>query len=295
MANLIVKKPSGEILFDTDKITYGLVKSGNMQFIQGWTRRYLRSAGLNPTNGANWTISVVRSDTSDGDGLWGFTVNNARSPIVFIHGSGCLNGTIKSGSSLTFLYSNASTSTRFYCFDLMSDSLQGSPYLKTYRESDGVITFNSLQPPLNIVSAISAPPPSPIYQAPNWRGWTYDGGRLEVRQQAAVIGGIRYQRQKDCIFDYPLSAGVLYATYLPWSRGASLVDVWSTDQESYAVIEGAYGRVGGISFIFGASAGTTSSRPPVGPTAPSGYADVPTDRYPIALSIDATNLPFPFN
>ena len=294
MSNLIVKKASGEILFDTDKITYGLVKSGNMQTIQSWSRMTLKSVQLDPTNGANWNRSTIVTPPA-GDVLCGFTVDNARSPIVFIHGSGCLSGTIKSGSSLTFLYSNASTSTRFYCFDLMSDIVQGSPYLKTYRESDGVITFNSLQPPLNIVSAISAPPPSPIYQAPNWRGWTYAGGRLEVRQQQAVVGGILYERQKDCIFDYPLSAGVLYATYLPWARGASLVDVWSTDQESYAVIEGAYGRVGGISFIFGASAGTATSRPPVGPTSPSGYADVPTDRYPIALSIDATNLPFPFN
>ena len=255
----------------------------------------LKSAQLDPTNGNNWDRSQIRSDTRFGDGLWGFTVTDARSPIVFLHGSGCLSGTIKNGTSLTFLYSNATTDTRFYCFDLMSNSAQGSPYLKTYRESDGVLTFNSLQPPLNIIHSISPPPPEPPYGG--YIPSTYLGGRTQSRQNMTGAP-TNLSMQTDCIYDVDLGSGVTYATYLPWSRSAGIYDIRSRDFRSYGVHEGAYGRVGGISFIFGASAGTTEFIPRVGlPGDPyyTSYASVPTDRYPIALSIDATNLPFPFN
>ncbi len=295
MAKLTVRKDNGEILFDTDKITYGLVKSGNMQLIQSWSRQTLKSVHLDPTNGANWNRSTIVAPPA-GDVLWGFTVDNARSPIVFIHGPGCLDGTIKSGNSLTFLYSGASTSTQFYCFDLMSNNMIGGPYLKTYRESDGVLTFNSLQPPLNIVhSATPTPPSPPPSGSTSVVPYSGAGVRVFSRQKGGMVGGVLLEDQTDCALDIEISAGIKYATYLPWSRGCGIWDSLFSHDSAYGCVEGAYGRVGGISFMFGAAAGTTRTYAPAGPGSAGGWRDVPTDRYPIALSIDATNLPFPFN
>jgi hypothetical protein len=282
----LVNKVDGALLFDTDKITYGLVKSGYLAYSSSWTRRLLKSAQLDPTDGANWTASTSVNDPSRYDQMWSFTVTNAKSPIVFIVGSGCLNGSTTSGSSITYHYSNASASTKFYCFDLMADNIVGSPYLKTYNSS-GQITFNSLQPPLNVIGT---------YQPP---GPTAPSGAYGV--QLAYTGGYAAERmttvdpqtvKQDCRFDVALTAGIEYAVYLPWSRGASTVDTHSSSPCRYAVIEGAYGRVGGISFLFGASGGTTVQSG-VAP-APGGWYNVPTDRYPVALIITTANLPFPF-
>ncbi|MGE8098133.1 hypothetical protein [Pseudomonas fluorescens] len=296
MANLQAYKENGQILFDTDLICYGLVKSGYMTYQQMWSRRGLRSAQLDPTDGANWTPVRVVTAPLRGDTLHGFTIYNARSPVVFIVGSGCVNGSERSGDAVTFFYSNASTSTKFYCFDLMSDSFPGGPFLKTYAQN-GMITFNSLQPPLNVIAASTPPPPDPRSQGGR-KYLTYLGGRTE-RRQLTLPPDYPYA-QADCIFDVALSAGVEYAAYLPWSRGAGLWDFnsgYEGASAAYAVLEGAYGRVGGISFMFGASAGTTESRPYAGGGVPAGisYDSIPTDRYPTALIITTANLPFPFN
>ena len=68
------------------------------------------------------------------------------------------------------------------------------------------------------------------------------------------------------------------------------------DSAAYAVLEGAYGRTGGISFMFGASAGSTISRAMAGGGVPAGisYGSLPTDRYPTALIIQTAALPIPF-
>jgi len=38
MAELIVKKEDGSLLFDTDKISYGLIKSGHLAYAGNWNR-----------------------------------------------------------------------------------------------------------------------------------------------------------------------------------------------------------------------------------------------------------------
>ena len=286
MAQLIVAKDTGELLFDTNYITYGLVKSGYLAYNSSWTRRTLRSAQLDPTDGSNWTVSTAVNDPSNYDQVWSFTLTNARSPIVFLVGTGCLNGSSRSGTTVTYFFSNADTSTKFYCFDLMADNIAGSPYLKTYNTS-GVLTFNSLQAPLNIVGTSTPPPPTTPtgtygVQSP------YTGGYFVGRTPSNNYNTVK----QDYRYDVPLAAGVEYAAHLPWSRGASTVDAQGAGTAAYAVIEGAYGRVGGISFLFGASAGTTLSTG-VAPR-PSGWYNVPTDRYPTALIITTANLPFPF-
>lgn len=262
-----------------------------------WTRRQLRSAQLDPNDGANWFPSVQSSNPSFGDGLWGFTVSNAISPVVFITGTGTLNGTSVSGNSITFYYSNASTSTKFYCFDLMADNMTGTTFMKTYDTSQR-ITFNSLQPPLNIIGAVQAPGPGASDQYGR-RLNCYTGGATRVRQILQTVGGVTYTRQTDSYVDIPIGSGIEYAAFLPWSRSVMYWDFgWGTDSSTflnYSGLEGAYGRVGGISFMFGASAATTQAIPfNQGYSIPISFSNLPAT-LPAALVITTANLPFPFN
>lgn len=288
VARLVVRKDSGELLFDTSKICYGLVKSGNMVAIETWPRKYLKSAQLDPNNGGNWEDSF-----RTGDAMFGFTVTNAISPIVFIVGKGCLNGTSVSGNSMTFMYAGGSTATKFYCFDLMADNIAGRPYLKTWSE-DSQITFNSLQPPLNIIEAVQAPSPPAANDSFGRKLLTYAGGRNElIRYQTAA-----QDAQMHCVVDVPLSSGVEYAAFLPYSRSALL---WNTETISGATLsqcsvnEGAYGRIGGISFMFANSGGSPVSYPSTTASSPASYTSIPTDRLPTALVIGTATLPFPYN
>lgn len=286
MPQLIVTKSDGSLLFDTNKITYGLVKSGYLAYSSSWIRRTLKSAQLDPNDGANWTASTQVNAPSQYDQMWSFTVDNAKSPIVFLVGSGCLNGSVTSGTSITFHYSNASTSTKFYCFDLMADNIAGSPYMKTYNSS-GVLTFNSLQPPLNIVGSYT--PPAPTAPSGSWSVQSpYTGGYALARFNT----NDNYSVKMDYRFDVALTAGIEYAVYLPWSRGCGINDTQSASPCMYAAVEGAFGRVGGISFMFGASGGSTLT---IGTAPrPQGWFNVPA-LLPVALIITTANLPFPFN
>lgn len=273
------------------------MKSGYLALHSYWTRRELRSSQLDPSNGANWFESVSSGSPSSGDGLWGFTVANASSPIVFITGSGTLNGSVVSGGNITFLYSNASTSTKFYCFDLMADNMSGTTYLKTY-DTNGRITFNSLQVPLNVIGAVQAPAVGAIDQYGRYLT-CYSGGSTRSRQIFEASGGVIYTRQTDSFIDIPLGIGIEYAAFLPWSRSVMYWDFgWGETGGvflNYSGLEGAYGRAGGISFMFGASAGTTQARPfNQGYSIPISFTNLPTTR-PAALIITTANLPFPFN
>ena len=287
MPKLIVRKADGSLLFDTNNITYGLVKSGYLAYSSSWTRMFLKSNGLDPNDPASWNKSVQVIDSTKYDQLWSFTVTNAKSPIVFLVGPGCLSCSTTSGASITYHYTNASASTKFYCFDLMADNIAGSPFLKTFN-SAGVLTFNSLQVPLNIVGTYTPPGPTAptgTYGVQN----AYNGGVSVPRFTTSD-----WMTQKtDCVFDVALTAGVEYAAHLPWSRGAGLCDGNGiAGAPYYSVEEGAYGRVGGISFMFGAAAGGTvyTATAP----RPYGYYQVPSDRIPAALIITTSNLPFPF-
>ena len=291
MSNLEVWKDTGELLFDTNLISYGLVKSGYMTYQQSWSRKTLRSAQLDPNDGANWfPTNVFYEESTYRDNLYGFTVYNAISPIVFITGSGCLMGSAVSGSTITYFYANADANTRYYCFDLMADTISGTTFLKTW-DNTGRITFNSLQPPLNVVAAIQAPGPGSVdqYGRPTT---TYVGGANRIRR-ASTVGSC----QTDSYVNIALS-GEEYAAYLPWSRTCGTYDflAGSVTQEQYSMAEGVYGYNGGITFMFGAAAGTTSARPSVsGWSSPISFFSLPTDRYPVALVIRTADLIFPYN
>ena len=286
MSQLQVYKQDGSLLFDTNYITYGLVKSGYMTFFHYWNRKTLLSAQLDPNNGANWTTTSATTDPRNADAIFGFTVYNAISPIVFLVGAGCLVGSAVSGSTITFYYANTSTSTKYYCFDLMADNIAGSPFLKTYNTA-GQCTFNSLQPPLNIIGGVQAPSQGALDQYGRPKT-TYAGGANVIRQSTPT-------QQVDSYVNIALGAAE-YAAYLPWSRSCGTFDFLSGGGAQYGMSEGAYGYYGGIAFMFGAAAGTTNSRPStVGWSAPISFFNLPLDRFPVALVITTAGLPFPYN
>lgn len=300
MAELIVKKMDGGLLFATSKITYGLVKSGYLAVVETWRRRSFKGGNVDPAYGGNWTEPTVSQSVAFSDLIYGFTVTGAVSPIVFITGSGCLQGTKITGNSMTFLYTNASTNTKFYCFDLMQDRFSGAGYLKS-RKSDSSMSFNSLQPPLNVIGAIQAPPPvgTQASQYPPPVGSVPYAGAVFSREQFQTNANFQVN-----IFTAKvkinISPNVEYAAYLPWSRGCQ---IWLYGQnESYVSYrygggEGCGGVVGGIQFMFGPAGGTPEDHPVVvaGTPMPSNFSQVATDKLPTALVITTAGLPIPFN
>ncbi|MCF5708992.1 hypothetical protein GIV19_17050 [Pseudomonas syringae] len=288
MPSLVVNKDTGELLFDTSRICYGLVKSGYLVANEVWQRRVLRSITSDPDQGGSYIDS-----TRTGDQMFSVTVTNPRSPIVFLVGKGCLQGTSVSGANMTFHFSAGNEATRAYVFDLMADNIAGSPYLKTFTDQ-AVCTFNSLQPPLNVVAAVQSPAPGAA-DAWNRRVLPYAGGSWQaIRAQTAVV-----DFQAHFVVDVALSQGVEYAACLPWSRSAAgfmAGEMTGVNAKVVGFSEGAYGRNGGISFIF-APAGATSSIDVSGNqySIPGSLANLPLDRFPQALVTPTANLPFPYN
>lgn len=288
MPSLVVNKDTGELLFDTSRICYGLVKSAYLAAGEVWQRRVLRSVSNDPDQGGSYIDS-----TRAGDQMFTITVSNPRSPIVFLVGKGCLQGTSISGATMTFHFSAASTATKAYVFDLMADNIAGSPYLKTFTDQ-AVCTFNSLQPPLNVVAAVQAPEPG---AADAWGRHVlpYAGGSWQaIRPQNAS-----FDFQAHFVADVALGQGIEYAACLPWSRAAAGYIDGSLTNVNNKVIgfsEGAYGRNGGISFMF-APAGATSSIDLSGNqySIPGSLGNLPLDRFPQALVVPTANLPFPYN
>jgi len=289
-AKLVVKKADGTLLYDTGNISYGLVKSGYLSYNSNWRRWSLRAINLDPNLASSWRESGV-----PGDDQYGFTVDNPQSPIVFLVGRGTATGVTVSGSTKTYLYAGASAATKYYCFDLMrNDSLPG-PWLKTRSKDSGQITFNSNQNPMNVVASIRAPEPGPLdrFGRPVF---TYVGGRNEriaffSRAGSAIAHSL---------VDVNLDAGTEYAAFLPWNRSCGIIDASPSSDGGapmvYGMTEGAFGRVGGISFFFAPPGRTTEDYWSTSNTGVSySYINLPTSRFPSALVIKTAGLPFPFN
>lgn len=288
-AGMKVYKEDGSLLFDTEKITYGLIRSGYLTFQLNWPRLVYRSLNLPPNEGSSYAESSIS------DPIHGFSVTGAIAPIVFIVGSGISCGSSKSGDTTTFYYLAASPSTKFFYFDTMRAGFSGAG-LKCY-DSSGNITFNSLQYPLNVIASIAAPaPPAPtvvggtaIYGVP-FAGATKSAERF-------VNSGPYYCVAKVFI---PVGSGELAAnTTFSRSIGQGKMDGMSAPGSPFPAIaymqahmDGAYGANGGIYFM-ACDAARTTMYP--SNTSANTYFDIPTDRYPEALVISTTTLPFPFN
>ncbi|MBF8746912.1 hypothetical protein [Pseudomonas monteilii] len=289
-AGLKVYKEDGNLLFDTEKITYGLLKSGYMSLITTWPRLEYRSADLDPSSGSSY------AESSFVDGIHGFSVTGAVAPIVFINGRGISCGSSKSGDTTTFYFTGASTATKYFYFDTMRNTLNGAG-LKCFSEA-GELTFNSLQYPLNIRQGINAPaPPTP----------TSLNGHLHYTQVFAgasrsgvkFAGSTMYSLVSEVFI--PIAAGN-YATNTSFSRsiGQGLMDSEPIPGTPFPArgnqqnhFDGAYGASGGIYFMAMEAPRTTMYWGT--PVSYNRFFDIPTDRYPQALVISIDNLPFPFN
>lgn len=285
MPSLIVRKQSGVVLFDSKYIVHGLVKSGYLQTDEVWQRKIIRASNVDPNLGSSWVDGGL-----PGDPMYSITVNNCISPICFIVGKGCLQGTTRSGNTMKFIYSGGDTNTKAYVFDMMQDNLPGTAFLKLRNET-GVVTFNSLQVPLNIAYAIQPPGPSAVDRFGRPQS-PYDGANWQIIRQQS-FSGVPILHS---VLDIALTPGIEYAAFLNYSR--TCTGYWASTGANVQIVgmsEGAYGRVGGISFMFGAAGATTTAGPSdVSYSIPASVNNVPTDRYPLALVIPTGNLPFPF-
>lgn len=287
MGGLIVRKQDGSVLFDTRYITHGLIKSGYLQADETWPRKYLRGLNSDPDKGSSYDDSF-----RTGDQMFSISINNAISPICFIVGKGCLQGTYRSGNTIKFLYSGGSASTKAYVFDLMADNVAGSPPWLKCRNQQGAVTFNSLQVPLNVLYSIQPPGPN---AADQWGRYTqpYAGGVWTlIRKQTA-----EQDSQAHFTIDIVLPAGIEYAAFINYSRAANgWLDGQMTGVNAKVIghSEGAYGRVGGISFMFGPAGATTQiDIAGIAYSLPASLTALTTA--PTALVIRTDNLPFPFN
>ncbi|MCO7515688.1 hypothetical protein NJF44_10805 [Pseudomonas guariconensis] len=284
-------KENGSLLFDTEKITYGLLKSGYMSLVTTWPRLSYKSANLPPNEGSSYD----ESSTPGGmDLIHGFSVTGAIAPIVFINGPGISCGSSRSGNTTTFYYIAASTDTKYYYFDTMRGTLSGAG-LKCYGE-DGTLTFNSLQVPLDVDYSYTCPLP-PAKNPLGYYDRVFAGGTLAAKRFAS---NTNYPAYMTCTLFVPIASGE-FAVSTSFSRSFGQ---WPFDNFSpsgsfparsnqQAHMDGCYGGSGGIYWLSCDAARTTMYWGAV--SAYQSYFDIPTDKLPQALVIRTNNLPFPFN
>lgn len=279
MARLITRKQDGSLIIDSKYICMGLVKSGYMQSFGTW-QRYKRES-LN-------TSTVV--PYSQFDPVHGFTVK-ATAPLVFVAGRSVFHRSESVGDTTTFYYGGASTGTRYFVFDLMSERVRG-PKLKL-RNSQGVVTLDSLQIPLNVVGTVT--PPLPQYSNSNLQGFglPYSGGSTSFTGRGNFVTAF-------CTWSTNPNLGTDLAACIPWNRGANHTQDFNYGG-AFGSIEGVYGNGSLISFIFMTEPGgnyNSFAKAPFPQNLVIGlpaFMHIPVDRRPEASFIDVTNLPFPYD
>lgn len=270
---LIARDASGNVLYDTSKSIYGLIKSGPVEYHGAWRR-------TQPSGGPHIYF----------DSIYKFTVAKAISPIVFVTGACNQPVASKEGDNYVFYFAGPVSNIKVYCFDIMAPIFSG-PALKT-RSEDGKFTFNSLQRPLNVIgTSISTPPTGPwsetVPVAAFQGGTTY----IVVSQlnNQDYTGGFR-----GYFWTRALDPQKTYAAHIPWSRGC-----WSTSQLNSDIIyrgslhEGCYGQTGSIVHCFWTSPETTYGS--VHSTTRVGITALTVDPRPACSYIDVSEYPYPFN
>lgn len=280
-AGLQAFKEDGTQLFDTNYITYGLLKSGPLNFDRYWGFHVHRSAQLNPADESSYEYRL-----STPDPICSITVYDSISPIVFVAGQGAPCGEITSGNAKTFFFRGVEPGARAYVFDLMR-SLGSGAGMEVFNEY-GQLTFTTDMPSLNIVQAITAPPPSPPYD-----------GFPDIPNGPIYIGGGTYQRPKNWsesqpneligYIDIPHGHGDS-AAYINFTRGCAYGN-GSTNFIAGAQ-EGCGGGVNSVRFFFGFAAATTTR---IAPNRSTTFWDIAYDRQPTALIIRCSDYPYPFN
>lgn len=277
-------KEDGSSLFDTEKICYGLIKSGYLQLVDRWGRYYRRSANLDPMEESSYGYMNLK------DPISAITVTDTYSPIVFLVGDGKPCGESLSGNVRTLYFQGCNPNTKAFVFDLMRDMGERSG-MNIYNESS-TLTFTSAMPPLNIVATIDAPALAPVISPGSLTRFVpYDGAANEISGQQWSSSD--FAQVKGVIF-VPVVSGEL-ACCLTFSRACILQEgrdvPGSIGFARLTAEEGCGGTNNGIRFFFSPAPSTIDQQFSNSYTA---WSDIPTDRQPQALVIRATDYPFPF-
>ncbi|WP_296267487.1 hypothetical protein [Pseudomonas sp. UBA6562] len=275
-------KEDGSLLFDIDRISYGLLKSGYLNLVDRWGRHYIRSINLNPNDESSWVYTNLR------DPICGITVSGAVSPIVFLVGDGKPCGESVSGNNRTLYFQGCSPNTKAFVFDLMRDVGERAG-MECY-DATGRLSFTTGMPPLNVIATVDPPAINPPVSPNTTARWTpYSGGANERSGLEWSSGD--YAQPKGAVF-IPVASGEL-AACLTFSRICVLSEGTDFGTGSYRVNanEGCGGYSGGVRFFFTPAVATTSA---VSGGSTTVWSDIPTDRQPQALVIRATDYPFPF-
>lgn len=275
-------KEDGSLLFDIDRITYGLLKSGYLNLVDRWGRHYLRSGQLNPNDEGSWGYSDFR------DPICGITVSGAISPIVFLVGDGKPCGESVNGNDRTLYFKGCSPNTKAFVFDLMRDVGERSG-MECY-DAAGRISFTTGMPPLNVIATVDPPAINPPVSPNTDIRWTpYSGGGNERSGLEWSSGD--FVQPKGAVF-VPVASGEL-AACLTFSRICLLNEGFDLGAGTYRTNanEGCGGSQGGVRFFFSPAVATTAV---MYGSSTTSWFDIPTDRQPQALVIRASDYPFPF-
>lgn len=274
-------KEDGSLLFDIDRISYGLLKSGYLNLVDRWGRLYLKSAQLPPNEEGSYDYRELR------DPICGISITDAVSPIVFLVGDGKPCGESVSGNVRTLFFQGCAPNTKAFVFDLMRDVGERTG-MECY-DANGRLSFTTGMPPLNIIATVNPPMISaPIPGNNDHRSTPYVGGANESSGREWSAGD--FPQVKGAVF-VPVIAGEL-AACLTFSRGAGIVhgrDFEGINQ--LAVDEGCGGSSGGIRFFFSPAISAIST---IFTNHTTSWFGIPTDRQPQALVIRASDYPFPF-
>ncbi|WP_146224459.1 hypothetical protein [Pseudomonas fulva] len=275
-------KEDGTLLFDIDRISYGLLKSGYLDLVDRWGRFTIRSLNLPPNEEGSWRYTGLN------DPICAISVTGAVSPIVFLVGDGKPCGESVNGNVRTLYFQGCAPNTKAFVFDLMRDVGEKTG-MECY-DAAGRISFTTGMPPLNIVAVVDPPRPGqPISPTSPGTFWVpYDGGAVEAF--GTEWSGTDYRNAKGFIY-IPVMSGEL-AACLTFSRSCALNqgrEIRTYDQ--LGANEGCGGTNGGVRFFFSPAVATTSVTYTSDRT---HWLDIPTDRLPQALVIRATDYPFPF-
>lgn len=290
-------KEDGSLLFDTENICYGLLKSGPLTAVDYWPRRVLKSADLPPSSESSWRdLDPPRSLIS------GITVFDSISPIAFIAGEGVRVGDWVNGNQRTLLFWGATPQTKVYIFDLMRH-LGGDTGMQCFDPS-GTLTFTTDMPPLNIIQRIESPPLDDIIPGtenqnyPNQQYNAYRGGVNEYVVDA--FDNSAGAHLKGSIYMPTVHSGEV-AALLTFTRAGGVMWSWRYNPGGFpaagpgsllGTTEGIGGMPNGhVKFFMTPSPTTTASYFSVNTTL---WFDMPRDRAPSALVIRTSDYPYPF-
>lgn len=298
MYGLQAFKEDGTILFDSQYITYGLLKSGPLRAVDVWRRYLLRSLGLNPNDESSWR------QTNPHALIAGIDVTDSQSPIVFTTGDAVRIGEYVSGNQRTLLFWAADPNCKAYVFDLMRDR-GGKTGMQCFNES-GVLTFTTDMPPLNIFATIPSPaldaiiPGTGNLEFPNQQHQAYSGGVTEERFNPWNTSA--YFPELKSVAQVHSGHNAEVAAYLTFSRGGGVV--WRSGGPFVVSGQGASQgyALGSTEGVGGSSNGFVRFFMTPGPTVTASqytnnetfWFDLPRDRAPTALVVRTSDYPYPF-